>query len=46
MHTIASLGAHIKYGHSEVGNFTLGGMIYEQNEIEFLRDRHSVRPTI
>lgn len=36
MHTIASLGAHIKYGHSEVGNFTLGGMIYEQNEIEFL----------
>ena len=26
----------IKYGHSEVGNFTLDGMIYEQNEIEFL----------
>lgn len=36
MHTIASIGGEIKYGHSEVGNFTLGGMIYEQNEIEFL----------
>lgn len=34
--TIASIGGEIKYGHSEVGNFTLGGMIYEQNEIEFL----------
>ena len=29
-------GGQIKYGHSEVGNFTLNGMIYEQNEIEFL----------
>ncbi len=36
MHTIASIGGQIKYGHSEVGNFTLGNMIYEQNEIEFL----------
>lgn len=33
---IAQAGGRIKYGHSEVGNFTLGGMIYEQNEIEFL----------
>ena len=36
MHVIASMGAQIKYGHSEVGNFTLDGKIYEQNEIEFL----------
>lgn len=36
MSYIASTGAKIKYGHSEVGNFTLDGMIYEQNEIEFL----------
>ena len=36
MEAIASTGAHIKYGHSEVGNFTLDGMNYEQNEIEFL----------
>lgn len=33
---IAQTGGQIKYGHSEVGNFTLDGMIYEQNEIEFL----------
>ena len=33
---IAETGGQIKYGHSEVGNFTLDGMIYEQNEIEFL----------
>lgn len=33
---IASVGGQIKYGHSEVGNFTLDGKIYEQNEIEFL----------
>lgn len=33
---IASIGGQIKYGHSEVGNFTLNGKIYEQNEIEFL----------
>ena len=36
MSLIASTGGQIKYGHSEVGNFTLDGMIYEQNEIEFL----------
>lgn len=33
---IARMGGQIKYGHSEVGNFTLNGLIYEQNEIEFL----------
>ncbi len=33
---IAQAGGQIKYGHSEVGNFTLNGQIYEQNEIEFL----------
>lgn len=33
---IAQAGGHIKYGHSEVGNFTLDGQIFEQNEIEFL----------
>lgn len=33
---IAQAGGQIKYGHSEVGNFTLDGKIYEQNEIEFL----------
>ena len=33
---IAETGGQIKYGHSEVGNFTLDGKIYEQNEIEFL----------
>ena len=33
---VAKTGGQIKYGHSEVGNFTLDGMIYEQNEIEFL----------
>lgn len=36
MRYIAQCGGKIKYGHSEVGNFTLGGKIYEQNEIEFL----------
>lgn len=36
MSYIARCGGHIKYGHSEVGNFTLNGKIYEQNEIEFL----------
>ena len=36
MATIASIGGNIKYGHSEVGNFTLDGLDYEQNEIEFL----------
>ncbi len=33
---IAQVGGQIKYGHSEVGNFTQDGMAYEQNEIEFL----------
>ena len=36
MSYIAQTGGQIKYGHSEVGNFTLDGYIYEQNEIEFL----------
>ena len=33
---IARAGGQIKYGHSEVGNFLLDGLVYEQNEIEFL----------
>ncbi len=33
---IAQSGGQIKYGHSEVGNFSLDGKNYEQNEIEFL----------
>jgi len=33
---IASCGGKIKYGHSEVGNFTLGDEAFEQHEIEFL----------
>ena len=33
---IAQAGGRIKYGHSEVGNFTIDGAVYEQNEIEFL----------
>lgn len=36
MQYIAQAGGQIKYGHSEVGNFTQNGLIYEQNEIEFL----------
>lgn len=36
MSYIAQAGGQIKYGHSEVGNFTLNGLVYEQNEIEFL----------
>lgn len=36
MSYIARTGGQIKYGHSEVGNFTLNGIVYEQNEIEFL----------
>lgn len=36
MSYIAAAGGQIKYGHSEVGNFTLNGLNYEQNEIEFL----------
>lgn len=36
MALIAQAGGQIKYGHNEVGNFTLDDKIYEQNEIEFL----------
>jgi len=36
MKYIAQTGGQIKYGHSEVGNFTLDDLTYEQNEIEFL----------
>lgn len=36
MQYVAQTGGRIKYGHSEVGNFTLNGKVYEQNEIEFL----------
>lgn len=36
MYRIMKAGGKIKYGHSEVGNFRLGGRLYEQNEIEFL----------
>lgn len=38
MYNIARAGGKIKYGHSEVGNFTQDDKIYEQNEIEFLVD--------
>ncbi|HUX54093.1 MAG TPA: glutamine synthetase family protein [Williamwhitmania sp.] len=33
---ITQAGGHVKYGHSEVGCFTQGGIHYEQHEIEFL----------
>jgi glutamine synthetase len=36
MYLMAQAGCMVKYGHSEVGNFTVGDKIYEQNEIEFL----------
>jgi glutamine synthetase len=36
MMAIAQSGGKIKYGHSEVGNFSVGDTVYEQNEIEFL----------
>ncbi len=36
MSFIAQTGGQIKYGHSEVGNFTRDGRTYEQNEVEFL----------
>lgn len=36
MSYIAKAGGQIKYGHSEVGTFKLNGLLYEQNEIEFL----------
>jgi glutamine synthetase len=35
MQAISKTGGKIKYGHSEVGNFTLNDFEYEQNEIEF-----------
>ncbi|MHC1706882.1 MAG: glutamine synthetase family protein [Bacteroidales bacterium] len=35
MQYIAQTGGNIKYGHSEVGNFTFHDHEYEQNEIEF-----------
>ncbi|MBK8380996.1 MAG: glutamine synthetase [Ignavibacteria bacterium] len=35
MNLIAQAGGKIKYGHSEVGNFTSGDEYYEQQEIEF-----------
>ena len=36
MKYIVEAGGRVKYGHSEVGNFTRDGLVYEQNEIEFL----------
>lgn len=36
MSLISQCGGQIKYGHSEVGNFTSGNLAYEQQEIEFL----------
>ena len=36
MYLLAQTGCRVKYGHSEVGNFTLDDKVYEQNEIEFL----------
>ena len=33
---IAACGGKIKYGHSEVGNFSMGEEAFEQHEIEFL----------
>ncbi|MBW6491176.1 MAG: glutamine synthetase family protein [Lentimicrobium sp.] len=36
MTAMAKAGCLIKYGHSEVGNFSLDGKLYEQNEIEFM----------
>ena len=45
MSLIAQAGGSIKYGHNEVGNFTIEGKIFEQNEIEFLPFRQSKPPT-
>ena len=36
MQLVAQCGGKIKYGHSEVGNFTDGEYSYEQHEIEFM----------
>lgn len=35
MLAIAQAGGNLKYGHSEVGNFSVGETEYEQNELEF-----------
>lgn len=35
MLAIAQAGGNLKYGHSEVGNFSVGDTEYEQNELEF-----------
>lgn len=39
MQAIAQSGGLIKYGHSEVGNFSVGDDLFEQNEIEFIPTR-------
>lgn len=39
---IAECGGQIKYGHSEVGNFTRGDESFEQHEIEFLPTRPDI----
>lgn len=36
LQAITQCGGKIKYGHAEVGNFCVGDLEYEQNEIEFL----------
>ncbi len=36
MQIIAHCGGKIKYGHSEVGNFSTKNKMYEQHEIEFM----------
>jgi len=36
MMAIAQSGGVMKYSHSEVGNFSISNMEYEQNEIEFM----------
>ncbi len=36
MQLIAQAGGKIKYGHSEVGDFTADNLDYEQHEIEFM----------
>lgn len=36
LYYIAQCGGQVKYGHLEVGNFSIGDTDYEQNEIEFL----------
>ena len=35
LQVIAQCGGKVKYGHSEVGNFTTETLMYEQHEIEF-----------